>query len=107
MCFFGDGAVSNGNFHETLNMAAIWKLPVVFVCENNQYAMSMPAKQAIPVRVADRAAAYAMPGEQVDGMDVLAVYQAAKAAVDRARAGQGRFADRGSDLSLQGPLAQR
>jgi len=89
MCFFGDGAVSNGNFHETLNMAAIWKLPVVFVCENNQYAMSMPAKQAIPVRVADRAAAYAMPGEQVDGMDVLAVYQAAKAAVDRARAGQG------------------
>lgn len=89
MCFFGDGAVNNGNFHETLNMASIWKLPVVFVCENNQYAMSMPAKHAIPVRIADRAAAYAMPGVQVDGMDVLAVYAAAKQAVDRARRGEG------------------
>lgn len=89
MCFFGDGAANNGNFHETLNLAAIWKLPVVFVCENNQYAMSMPAREAIPVRVADRAAAYAMPGVRVDGMDVMAVYAEAKRAVDRARAGQG------------------
>ncbi|PJF47517.1 MAG: dehydrogenase [Chloroflexi bacterium] len=89
MCFFGDGAANNGNFHETLNLASIWKLPVVFVCENNQYAMSMPAREAIPVRVADRAAAYAMPGVRVDGMDVLAVYAEAKRAVDRARAGQG------------------
>lgn len=89
MCFFGDGATNNGNFHETLNLAAIWKLPVVFVCENNQYAMSMPARFAIPVRVADRAAAYAMPGVRVDGMNVLAVYEEAKKAVDRARAGQG------------------
>lgn len=89
MCFFGDGAANNGNFHETLNLAAIWKLPVVFVCENNQYAMSMPARFAIPVRVADRAAAYAMPGVRVDGMNVLAVYEEARKAVDRARAGQG------------------
>lgn len=89
MCFFGDGAANNGNFHETLNLAAIWKLPVVFVCENNQYAMSMPARESIPVRVADRAAAYAMPGVRVDGMDVMAVYAEAKRAVDRARAGQG------------------
>ncbi|MCS6773900.1 MAG: pyruvate dehydrogenase complex E1 component subunit beta [Thermoflexales bacterium] len=89
MCFFGDGAANNGNFHETLNMAAIWKLPVVFVCENNQYAMSMPAQQALPVRVADRAAAYAMPGVRVDGMDVIAVYREARKAVDRARAGFG------------------
>lgn len=89
MCFFGDGATNNGNFHETLNLAAIWKLPVVFVCENNQYAMSMPARFAIPVRVADRAAAYAMPGVRVDGMNVLVVYEEARKAVDRARAGQG------------------
>ncbi|MFC1464852.1 MAG: pyruvate dehydrogenase complex E1 component subunit beta [Candidatus Brachytrichaceae bacterium NZ_4S206] len=89
MCFFGDGAANNGNFHETLNLASIWKLPVVFVCENNQYAMSMPAREAIPVRVADRAAAYAMPGVRVDGMDVIAVYAEAKRAVDRARDGHG------------------
>lgn len=89
MCFFGDGAANNGNFHETLNLASIWKLPVVFVCENNQYAMSMPARESIPVPVADRAAAYAMPGVRVDGMDVLAVYAEARRAVDRARAGQG------------------
>ncbi len=89
MCFFGDGAANNGNFHETLNLASIWKLPVVFVCENNQYAMSMPAREAIPVRVADRAAAYAMPGVRVDGMDVLAVYAEARQAVERARSGQG------------------
>ena len=89
MCFFGDGAANNGNFHETLNLASIWKLPVVFVCENNQYAMSMPARESIPVPVADRAAAYAMPGVRVDGMDVLMVYAEARRAVDRARAGQG------------------
>jgi pyruvate dehydrogenase E1 component alpha subunit len=89
LCFFGDGASNNGNFHETLNMAAIWKLPVVFICENNQYAMSMPASFSIPVQVAERAAAYAMPGQRVDGMDALAVHDAVKAAVDRARRGEG------------------
>lgn len=89
LCFFGDGASNNGNFHETLNMAAIWKLPVVFICENNQYAMSMPARFSIPVQVAERAASYAMPGKRVDGMDPLAVHDAVAEAVARARRGEG------------------
>ncbi|MBC7232485.1 MAG: pyruvate dehydrogenase (acetyl-transferring) E1 component subunit alpha [Chloroflexi bacterium] len=90
LCFFGDGAANMGIFHESLNLAAIWKLPVVFVCENNQYAMSMPVARAFPIEnIADRAAAYAMPGKVVDGNDVLAVYAAVAEAVDRARAGEG------------------
>ncbi|WP_376789819.1 pyruvate dehydrogenase (acetyl-transferring) E1 component subunit alpha [Thermoflexus sp.] len=90
LCLFGDGAANHGNFHEGLNMAAIWRLPVVFLCENNQYAMSMPIRKAMAVpRVADRAAAYGIPGETVDGMDVLAVYRAVRAAVERARRGEG------------------
>ena len=88
--FFGDGAVNNANFHESLNMAAIWKLPVIFVCENNQYAMSMPAAFSIPVaQVSQRAVAYGMPGRSVDGMDVLAVHAAATEAAARARRGDG------------------
>nr|MBC7245956.1 thiamine pyrophosphate-dependent dehydrogenase E1 component subunit alpha [Chloroflexota bacterium] len=90
LCFFGDGAANMGIFHESLNLAAIWKLPVVFVCENNQYAMSMPVARAFPIEnIAERAAAYAMPGKVVDGNDVLAVYAAVVEAVDRARHGQG------------------
>lgn len=90
LCFFGDGAANHGNFHEGLNMAAIWRLPVIFLCENNQYAMSMPIRRAMAVaRVADRAAAYGIPGETVDGMDVVAVYRAVRAAVARARRGEG------------------
>ncbi|HXF83385.1 MAG TPA: thiamine pyrophosphate-dependent dehydrogenase E1 component subunit alpha [bacterium] len=90
VAFFGEGAAAEGAFHEALNLAAIWRLPVVYVCENNQYAMSMPARQALPVEgVAQRAAAYAMPGVTVDGMDVLAVHAAAAEAVARARAGCG------------------
>jgi len=90
LCFFGDGAANHGNFHEGLNMAAIWRLPVVFLCENNQYAMSMPVQRAMAIpRVSDRAAAYGMPGETVDGMDVRAVYRAVRAAVERARRGEG------------------
>jgi len=90
LCFFGDGAANHGNFHEGLNMAAIWRLPVVFLCENNQYAMSMPVQRAMAVhRVADRAAAYGIPGETVDGMDVVAVYRSVQAAVERARRGEG------------------
>jgi pyruvate/2-oxoglutarate/acetoin dehydrogenase E1 component len=90
LCFFGDGAANHGNFHEGLNMAAIWRLPVVFLCENNQYAMSMPLRQAMAApRVADRAAAYGIPGETVDGMDVVAVYRAVRSAVERARRGEG------------------
>lgn len=89
-CFFGDGASNQGTFHEGLNMASIWKLPVVFVCENNGYGISMSSTrhQAI-ADVADRAAAYDIPGVVVDGNDVMAVYEAIGEAVKRARAGQG------------------
>ena len=90
LCFFGDGAANLGPFHEALNMAAIWKLPVVYVCENNQYAMSFSVKKAFAIEhISDRAAAYGMPGTTVDGNDVLAVYQAVSQAVEQARAGAG------------------
>ncbi len=90
VCFFGDGAVNNGNFHESLNMAAFWQLPILFVCENNQYAMSMPVTRALPVaRVSDRAAAYGMEGRTVDGMDVRAVYANAAEMVAATRQGGG------------------
>jgi pyruvate dehydrogenase E1 component alpha subunit len=89
-CFFGDGASNEGAFHEGLNMAAIWDLPVIFVCENNLYGASTHVSKVMRVNhVADRAAAYGMPGLVVDGMDVLAVYDALQEAVARARAGQG------------------
>jgi 2-oxoisovalerate dehydrogenase E1 component len=88
--FFGDGASNNGAFHEGLNMASIWKLPVVFVCENNQYATEVPfASVAGNPVVAERATAYGIPGRRVDGNDVVAVYNAAAEAVRRARAGEG------------------
>jgi pyruvate dehydrogenase E1 component alpha subunit len=88
--FFGDGASNQGVFHESLNLASIWDLPVIYVCENNQYAESTPVSAAMRVKnVADRAAAYAMPGKVVDGMDVIAVHEAAKQAVERARQGEG------------------
>ena len=90
MCFFGDGAVDEGAFHESLNLASLWKLPVVYICENNQYSMGMAVEKAWAVdSLLPRAAAYNMPGEQIDGMDVIAVYEAAKRAVERARSGQG------------------
>ncbi|MCS7060101.1 MAG: thiamine pyrophosphate-dependent dehydrogenase E1 component subunit alpha [Anaerolineae bacterium] len=90
MCLFGDGAVTEGVFHEALNMAAVFRLPVVFVCENNQYAMSLPWSKSTPaVDFKTRAAAYAMPGIDVDGQDVAAVYQAAREAAERARRGDG------------------
>jgi 2-oxoisovalerate dehydrogenase E1 component len=90
VAFFGDGAVNNGAFHEGLNLAAIWKLPVLFVCENNQYATEVPfAYASANPSVADRAAAYGLPGAEADGNDVLAVYREAGAAVRRARAGGG------------------
>jgi len=89
-CFFGDGASNEGSFHEAANMAALFKLPVVFVCENNGYGeyTSQANHQAI-VDVADRAPGYGMPGVVVDGMDVIAVYEAAGLAIARARAGEG------------------
>lgn len=90
MVFFGDGATNEGAFHEALNVAAIWKLPVVFVCENNVYAMSTSIRDSIPTeRISQRAAAYAIPGVTVDGNDLPAVYTAAATAVARARAGEG------------------
>ena len=90
LCFFGDGASNEGAFHEALNLAAIWRLPAVYVCENNQYAVTTPAREAVSVaHVADRAAAYGMPGATVDGQDPVAVFEAVGAAVGRARAGEG------------------
>jgi pyruvate dehydrogenase E1 component alpha subunit len=90
MVFFGDGAANEGAFHESLNMASIWTLPVVFVCENNKYGMSMDIAKAMAVaNVADRAAAYAMPGVVVDGNDLPAVAAASRVAVARARDGGG------------------
>ncbi len=89
-CFFGDGASNEGAFHEGINMASIWDLPVVFVCENNRYGASTSVDKVMRVEnVADRAAAYGIPGEVVDGNDVVAVYRSAKKAIDRARAGKG------------------
>jgi pyruvate dehydrogenase E1 component alpha subunit len=88
--FFGDGATNIGAFHESANLAAVMRLPVVFVCENNGYAEFTPQERHMLLKdVADRAAAYGMPSEIVDGMDVVAVYQAAGRLVDRARAGEG------------------
>jgi len=88
--YFGEGSTSSGDFHEGLNFASIFKLPVIFVCENNQYAISVrQERQMAVVNVADRAAAYGVPGVVVDGSEVLAVYQAMKAAVTRARRGEG------------------
>jgi 2-oxoisovalerate dehydrogenase E1 component len=90
ICFFGDGASNTGNFHESMNMASLWDLPMVFVVENNMYAMSVPwAKASKLPDVATRAAAYGMPGEVVDGMDVLSVRGAVAKAADKARKGEG------------------
>jgi TPP-dependent pyruvate/acetoin dehydrogenase alpha subunit len=90
VCFFGDGAINRGVFHESLNMASLWKLPVVYVCENNQFAFSMtPRESSNMERLSDRACAYRIPGEQVDGNNVVAVYRAALKAVARAREGKG------------------
>ncbi len=90
VCFFGDGSTNQGTFHEALNMASIWKLPIIFVCENNHYGISMSQARHQAIKdVSDRAAAYNMPGVSVDGNDPLAVYEAAFEAVARARAGKG------------------
>jgi len=90
VCFFGDGAVATGAFHEGVNLAAVWQLPVVFVCENNRYAASTPFDMTSPVpNVAARAEAYGIPGSTVDGMDVEVVRGAAGEAIDRARNGRG------------------
>ena len=88
--FFGDGASNAGPFHESINIAALWKLPMLYVCENNLYGVNTPVADSVSVKdVTERAAAYGIPGVVVDGNDVLAVYEVAEAAVQRARAGQG------------------
>jgi len=90
MVFFGDGATSEGDFHEGLNFAAVFQVPAVFICQNNQWAISVPLKRQTHTRtLVQKAVAYGMPGIQVDGNDLLAVYAAAGEAVDRARAGGG------------------
>lgn len=89
-CFFGEGASNQGTFHEGINMASIWDLPVLFVCENNLYAMGTRQSRVMAIEnVADRAAAYGIPGRVVDGNDVVAVYEVAGEAVKRARQGNG------------------
>jgi pyruvate dehydrogenase E1 component alpha subunit len=90
VCFFGDGASNTGAFYEGVNLAAVWELPVVFICENNQYAESTPRKVHQKVKdVADRAAAFNIPGVVMDGMDVFDVYKKTGEAIDRVRAGGG------------------
>lgn len=90
MTFFGDGATSEGDFHEAMNFAAVFRTPTIFVCQNNQWAISVPRdRQTKSATLAQKALAYGMPGVQVDGNDLLAVYVASRAAVDRARAGDG------------------
>ena len=88
--FFGDGATSEGDFHEAMNIAAVFKAPVIFVCQNNQWAISVPrSKQTRAKSIAQKAVAYGMPGIQVDGNDILAMVAAAKEAAERARSGEG------------------
>ena len=90
VCFFGDGASNQGTFHESLNMAGLWNLPVLFVCENNRYAMSLHVSKSVPItQIADRAASYGFPGTVVDGNDVEAVERTVTSAAERARALEG------------------
>ena len=90
VCFLGDGAVNQGTFHESLNMAGLWRLPILFVCENNHYAIGTEIHRhsAVP-EVFKRVAAYNIPAEKIDGMDVVKVYNATKQALDRIRRGGG------------------
>jgi pyruvate dehydrogenase E1 component alpha subunit len=88
---FGEGATSTGDWHEAMNFAGVFKPPIVFLCENNQWAISVPIQEQVAGRVVDRAAGYGFPGVRVDGVDVLSVYAVVKAAAERARAGGGPF----------------
>jgi len=90
ICFFGDGATNEGSFHESLNLAAIWDLPVVFICENNAYGMSSPIEEMVRIKhLSTRAASYGFPGITIDGNDVREVQQATRTAIERAREGKG------------------
>ncbi len=88
--FFGDGASNEGTFHESLNLASVWKLPIVFICENNGFGISVPTRQSTSVKdIGVRGTAYDMPGTTVDGNDVLAIDEAVQEAINRAKAGEG------------------
>lgn len=90
ICFFGDASTNQGTFHESLNLASVWKLPVVFVCENNFYGISVPQSKHMNIsNISDRAISYGIPGVTVDGNDIFAVREAAAEAIERARAGEG------------------
>ena len=116
IAFFGDGASNQGACHEAMNLAAIWKLPVIFLCENNQYAVTTNFRDTVAVRnISDRAAAYDMPGVLVDGQDVVAMYEAVRDAVSRARSGHGpsliegktyRYQDHSEGIRRIGALAR-
>ena len=90
VCFFGEGATNTGGFHESLNLASIWKLPIVFVCENNLYAVASHFERTTSIKsIADRAAAYNMPGYAIDGNNMIEIYRTALTAIERARKGNG------------------
>lgn len=90
VCFFGDGTLNIGIFHESLNLGSLWKLPIVYVCENNQYGISTHVRKATAVtNLVNRSLAYDIPGSHIDGMDILAVKEGSKKAIDRARSGNG------------------
>lgn len=90
LSFFGDGSTNEGAFHEALNLASVWKLPIVFICDNNKYGMSMDVHQVMKVQyISERAASYGIPGVSIDGNDVLTVYQVIGEAVAHAREGEG------------------
>jgi TPP-dependent pyruvate/acetoin dehydrogenase alpha subunit len=91
MCVFGDGGVGEGEFHEALNLSKLWNAPVVWFCENNGYGMGVPLRDSLANEIYRLAAAYNMPSVQVDGMDVLAVHEAARKAVEYARSGSGPY----------------
>jgi pyruvate dehydrogenase E1 component alpha subunit len=92
LCYFGDGASNQGTFHESLNMSALWKLPVVFICENNHYQIGTEIhRHSAVTEIFRRADAYGMDGERVDGMDVVAVYEATRKAIKHVREGHGPF----------------
>jgi TPP-dependent pyruvate/acetoin dehydrogenase alpha subunit len=106
LCFFGDGASNEGNVHEGMNLASVWKAPVVFICENNLYALFTPNIETTSVRdIADRAKGYGMPGVIVDGNDALAVYETVQGAIQRARSGQGPTFIESKTYRMQGHTA--
>ena len=108
VCYFGEAAVNNGAFHEALNMAALWKLPAIYICENNRYGMGTALERASAIYdISERACSYDMANEVVDGQDVLVMHAAMERAVERARQGQAPDAARGPHLPVHGPLDVR